>query len=205
MTKSSKENKIDNLTLSESAGAELPPEEQQPPAQPAPEPDRTLQADAELTAVKADLEQERDRRLRLMAEYDNYRRRTQTEFQQMAFTAGARIIKALLPVLDDFDRLIHSASDETNSDSIREGVDLINKKLAAMLSAEQLEPLDAEGNPFDPELHEAVAEVEDSSLPAGTVVTEIQKGYRLAGRIIRHSKVMVSRAPAPIQEEPDVG
>ena len=205
MSKISKENKVGNLTLSESAGMESPSEEQQPPAQPAPEPDRTLQADAELTAVKADLEQERDRRLRLMAEYDNYRRRTQTEFQQMAFTAGARIIKALLPVLDDFDRLIHSASDETNSDSIREGVDLINKKLAAMLSAEQLEPLDAEGNPFDPELHEAVAEVEDSSLPAGTVVTEIQKGYRLAGRIIRHSKVMVSRAPAPIQEEPDVG
>lgn len=174
---------------------------EQPTPAPAPEEStrrvrvKKIIAELEQTVAKqnARLEQERDRMLRLAAEYDNYRRRTQNEYRLMLQTAGERIITALLPVLDDFDRMLNAPASDV--ESIRQGAGLIQRKLMTALQNEGLAVLTVVGQPFDPQFCDAVAETPDPEKPVGTVVTEVEKGYRLGDKIIRHAKVVVSRAP----------
>jgi len=148
-----------------------------------------------IAALKVELEQEVDRRLRVMAEYENYRRRTQAEFGQMIQEAGERIIRQLLPVMDDFERLFNNELPEGELEALRRGVELIYKKLDAVLAAEGLQPIAVLNQQFDADIHEAVAQVDDPSHPAGTVVAEVEKGYRLGDKIIRHPRVIVSNVP----------
>jgi len=163
--------------------------------------------------LKAEVESERDKRLRLLAEYDNYRRRTQSEYGQIIKSAGERIILKLLPALDDFGRFfahhpipVERASRPLEQESANEtggtpvlpilqAVELIQRKMIAILESEGLAPIDSVGQPFDAELHDAVAQVPHPEAVEGTVVAEAEKGYRLGDKIIRHAKVVISKAP----------
>ena len=156
---------------------------------------RSVELEKQIAALKAELEREVDRRLRVTAEYENYRRRTQTEFGQLIQGAGERIIKRLLPILDDFERLFNNDPSEVEAEALRRGAELIYKKLESTLSTEGLQPMDALHQQFDAEVHEAVAQMDDSHHPAGMVVAEVEKGYRLGDKIIRHPRVVVSREP----------
>lgn len=148
-----------------------------------------------LEALRRELEQERDAKLRWMAECENLRRRTQAEFQRIIEGASERIISQLLPVLDDFERLFDHPPEAVSPEALQQGVELIYRKLGAVLATEGLEPIDARDKPFDVDLHDAVASIEEPSLPPGTVISEVEKGYRLGGKVIRHARVMVSRQP----------
>ena len=143
--------------------------------------------------LREQIHQEQDKRVRLLAEYDNYRKRTQSEFAQLITSANTRLIRQLLPVLDDFDRVFDHNNKDFDDSSIVQGVEMIYRKLQSAMESEGLKAINAIDTPFNAELHEAVAEIEDNEKPAGIVINEIEKGYLLGNSIIRHAKVVVSK------------
>jgi len=152
-----------------------------------------VKVEDEIQDINAQLRQEQDKRVRLLAEYDNYRKRTQNEFAQLIVSANARLIKQLLPVLDDFDRLFNQDNRDLDNSSILQGVEMIYRKLQSSMEAEGLKAINALDAPFNAELHEAIAQIEDNEKPVGTVINEVEKGYLLGNNIIRHAKVVVSK------------
>lgn len=156
-----------------------------------------------LEELKVELEAEQEKRLRALADWDNYRRRTQHEFEQIIKGAGERLIKQMLPVIDDFERLFDQDTSKVDNSTLLQGVELIYKKVWTALTAEGLEPTEALDKPFDAELHEAMAQIEDPSKPSFTVINEVEKGYRLGDKIIRHAKVIVSVVPETEKENTD--
>ena len=133
-----------------------------------------------------------DKYLRLFSDFDNYRKRTAKERIELAKTAGEDFFKAILPVLDDFDRAL-KAIEKTDTDAaLKDGVKLIHNKLNGILQQKGLQRMEAIGKEFDVELHEAVTNIPapDPSL-TGKVVDEAESGYLLNGKVIRHAKVIV--------------
>jgi molecular chaperone GrpE len=158
----------------------------------------TDQSDApveeKLNALQEENDELRDKYLRLAAEFNNYKRRMVKEKMDMMNNAAQDTMSALLPVLDDFDRARKAADQNDKGDLFAEGIGLVYKKLYNTLKQKGLEPMDSEGQPFDPELHEALTEI---PAPAedlkGKVVDIIERGYTLNGKIIRHAKVVVGK------------
>ena len=144
----------------------------------------------------ADLE---DRLLRAAAEFDNYKKRSAARFEQMNRSAGSEILLEFLEVVDSFERGLEHANDETDRESMRQGMELIYNQLTSILSKHDVTPIEAIGKPFDPNLHEALMYVESEDYPEGTVAVEVKKGYRRGSRVLRHSKVGVSKGKAEEQ------
>lgn len=150
-----------------------------------------------------------DRHLRLRADFENYRRRMAKEMEENRLRAEERLIGELLPVLDNLDRALgEPAAAPAPQDPFREGVRMIRRQLLETLERAGLAPVEAEGNPFDPSVHEAVTREEREDLPAGTVVEEMLRGYTFHGRLLRPSMVKVSFRAEPegaTSAEPDSG
>lgn len=127
---------------------------------------------------------------RLQADFDNFRRRTQREKEEFVQTAEASLVETLLPVIDNFERATQASSGD--EDAFREGIEMIVKQMHKILCDAGLEPIEAVGNPFDPNLHQAVTMVEDDDCQENTVVEELQKGYLFAGKVLRPAAVKVS-------------
>lgn len=144
--------------------------------------------------LKAEFDGLKEKYLRLYAEFDNYKKRTIKEKLDLMRTAAEDTLSALLPVLDDFDRAKKTADDEESPETFSTGVELVYHKLYSVLNAHGLHAMESDGQPFDPELHEAVTEipVEDKEMK-GRVVDTIEKGYFLNDKIIRHAKVVVGK------------
>lgn len=155
------------------------------------------EADASLSELeKKDLEIQalNDKFLRLYSEFDNFRRRTQKEKLELYETAGEEIFKSLLPVMDDFERAKKSMDEKQDYKSLKEGVDLIYNKLKSVFKANGAEALDAVGEEFDSEIHEAITQVPaPSKKMKGKVVDEVEKGYKLKNKVIRFAKVVVGQ------------
>jgi molecular chaperone GrpE len=134
------------------------------------------------------------RHLRLRADFDNFRRRAEREAAELRERAAEGLVRELLPIVDNLARALVAATDTASS--FREGVALIQRQLAEVLEREGLEPLAVMGEPFDPNLHEAVGRQESADLPPDRVVVEVRKGYRFRGRLLRPAQVMVTVAPA---------
>jgi len=145
----------------------------------------------ELEQAKAKAEDYYDGMQRLKAEFDNFRRRTQKEKEEIAKYAAERIITSLLPVIDNFERAIDSIDKNKDFDSFSQGVSLIFRQLYKVLEDEGLKAIEAVGQQFDPNLHEALMK-EESDLGENIVLEEFQKGYYLKDKVIRFSKVKVS-------------
>jgi molecular chaperone GrpE len=135
-----------------------------------------------------------DKLLRKQAEFENFRKRGEREMQEAYVRARADLLTDLLPVLDNFDLAVQHA-DTTNPDAVREGVHLIHKQLFDSLFRLGLEPIEADGQPFDPELHEAVATEPTDEAPDHTVLVVLQRGYRLGDRMLRPARVKVAVTP----------
>jgi molecular chaperone GrpE len=135
-----------------------------------------------------------DRMLRLAAEFDNYKKRTAREFEQLVKRANENLIFHLVEVLDNFERALNSAKSAKDFDAFHQGVELIYQHLRDLLAREGLEPIEAVGKAFDPHQHEAVLQVEDQQHPQETVVNEIQRGYMLGEKLLRPARVVVSKA-----------
>lgn len=144
-----------------------------------------------------ELEKERDELkdhlLRKAAEFENYKRRTENEYSQLLINANAELFTELLPVFDDLERSISSAKDTKDFDGLLVGVELIWKNFSKLFEKYGVKPIVAIGEEFDPEIHEALLQVESDEYPSGTIVDEHLKGYVMNGRVLRHSQVLVSK------------
>lgn len=136
----------------------------------------------------------KDKYLRLYAEFDNFKRRTIKEKFDMMRTAAQDTLTALLPVLDDFDRAKKIAEDESTTEVLSEGVQLVYHKLYSVLKQKGLEPMESTGETFDPELHEAITEIPaPTEEMKGKIIDTIETGYKLGDKIIRHAKVVTGK------------
>ncbi|MDE6192281.1 MAG: nucleotide exchange factor GrpE [Muribaculum sp.] len=149
----------------------------------------------ELEDTKAQLEKEKKEYLFLMAEFDNFRKRTLKEKSELIKNGGESAMKGLLPIIDDFERSIQAINESSDASSIKEGVELIYNKFVKYLEQNGVTPVDSEkGTDFDTELHEAVTlfPAGDDALK-GKVIDTVQKGYKLHDKVIRHAKVVVGQ------------
>lgn len=144
------------------------------------------------TKTEAELADLKDKYLRLAAEFENYKRRTTKERADLFKTANQELMVALLPVLDDFDRARHHTKDTEDAAAVRESVDIIYNKLGKTLNQKGLVTMEAKGGDFDPELHEAITQIPAPSEDLkGKIVDEVEKGYYLGDKVIRHAKVVL--------------
>lgn len=148
--------------------------------------------DAKLAALERLAEENQNRYLRAQADFDNFRRRTLKEKEELAQYATAKLIGGLLPVLDNFQRALQTSGDAAQSDSFAKGVDMIYRQLFQVLESEGLKPMEPVGQPFDPEHHQAIMQVETDEYEEGIVVEVMQPGYWLKDKVIRPAMVKVS-------------
>ena len=145
--------------------------------------------DKQIEDLTAQLDELRKRNL---AEFENFRKRTEKEKSTM-FDMGAKsVVEKLLPIIDNFERGFAGLSEEQMSDPFVSGMDMVYKQLVKALADMGVEPIEAIGKPFDPNLHNAVMHVEDENLGENTVAQEFQKGYLYHGSVVRHSMVQVA-------------
>jgi molecular chaperone GrpE len=149
-------------------------------------------ASAELEKLRAESEEYQQRLLRTQADFDNFRRRTVKEKEELGKYASAKLITELLPVIDNFERALSSAGESTDASSYTKGVEMIFRQLEGVLKAEGLTPMEAEGQPFNPEFHQAIMQVESDEHEEGVVVEVVQKGYLLKDKVLRPAMVKVS-------------
>jgi molecular chaperone GrpE len=151
----------------------------------------------EVAALQQEKAQLEDRWLRLQADFENHRKRTLREKQEALSYGHELVVKDLLPVVDNLERAIEHASASSGADfeGMLQGVELVRRELLAVLAKHGVSPIEAEGEVFDPNLHEALAQMEDDRVPAGRIGRMLQKGYRLRDRLLRPARVMVSKGP----------
>lgn len=167
------------------------PEDIQEPAVPEKETPETQAgtAEAETEALKQTLAEQEDKFLRLCAEYDNFRKRTQKEKDAIYSDATANAVKALLPVYDNLERALKQ---ETADEAYKKGVEMTMAGLLKALESLGVTQIDAAGQPFDPNIHNAVMHVEDESLGENTVAEVFQAGFMLGDKVIRFAMVKVA-------------
>jgi molecular chaperone GrpE len=150
--------------------------------------------DSELDKANAALAESKDKYLRLVAEFENFRRRNAKERMELIQTAGKDLMQSLLVVLDDMDRASKQMETSEEVATIKEGVSLVFNKLRNTLQQKGLKKMESAEQAFDPELHEAITEIPaPSSSLKGKVVDEVEPGYYLNDKLIRHAKVVVGK------------
>ncbi len=149
--------------------------------------------DAEkLEAANEEIAQLKDKYLRQVAEFDNYRKRTLKEKTELILNGGEKVLSALLPILDDFDRAIANIQKSDDVNALKEGVELIAGKLNKTLASQGLQKMDTIGKPFDTDYHEAIALVPAQDEDKKNLVMDcVQPGYMLNDKVLRHAKVVV--------------
>lgn len=147
---------------------------------------------SELEQARVQAEENYQRLLRVQADFDNFRRRARAEKEDFAKYASVKLIEQLLPIVDNFDRALSSSKETKDFDALVKGLDMTYRGLDQVLSAEGLKPIEAVGQPFNPEFHQAVMQVESEDHEEGIVVEELQKGYILKDKVIRPAMVKVS-------------
>jgi len=148
---------------------------------------------AENKKLKEDKSNLKDQLLRKTAEFDNYKKRTERDFYDRVLNANEKLISEILPILDDMERSIDHAKTSEDVNSLLEGVELITKKLFGVLEKQGLQKMEAKGQEFDPEKHEALMQIEKQDVESGIIVEEHLKGYSLNDKVVRHAQVIVSK------------
>lgn len=174
----------------------------QSPAQ-LPQPSQIEQLEAKIAELEKNLSFYKDQFLRKMAEFDNYKKRMDAEYVNFIKFANETFIEKLLPVIDDFERSLKAIEEysarENNktkeNQSLFKGVELIYHKLLKVLESHGVTRMEVLNKPFDPNLHDALMQVESKDQPHHTVIQEVEKGYLLHDKVIRHAKVIVSSLP----------
>ena len=146
-------------------------------------------AKSELEKLQAAVQEKEERALRLQADFENFRRRTAKEKEELSAVVTQGILKDMLPLLDNFERAM--AAEAKDIDSFKQGVEMIFKQFGEILVKNGLEHIEVEGAKFDPNYHQAVMRVENPDLEDETIAQELQKGYMVKGRVIRPSMVQV--------------
>jgi molecular chaperone GrpE len=144
---------------------------------------------SELDSKKQELEELTDRYKRVMAEFENYKKRAQKDKETLYGRTLSDVIEIILPVLDNLE---NAAKAETQDTSYKQGVEMVLKQFKEVLATRGVEEIKAVGETFDPSLHEAVSSVDDPSVESQKIVQEYRKGYRFGSKVIRHSMVVVN-------------
>ena len=154
-------------------------------------------ADSEdaMSGLQADLDRFRDLALRSQADFENYKKRAAREKDNAVKYANSALLQQLVSILDNFELGLAAAKTHGDESPIYSGMVLVQKQLNDLLAENGLEPIEAEGNKFDPNLHEAIAH-EPNVSPEGTVIRQARRGYRLKDRLLRPARVVVSSGPA---------
>lgn len=155
---------------------------------------QTSELNMKIEQLTSELNDLKDKYLRAMAEFDNYKKRKERDFVDIIERANRELCLELLPVIDDFERSLNLSSAKKTYKSLRNGIELIYQKFLAILKKQGVEPIEAIGQPFDPQLHEAIFQVADQAKPADSVVAEATKGYRFKDKVLRFSKVVVNKS-----------
>jgi molecular chaperone GrpE len=145
------------------------------------------------TRMRDELAQSQDRLLRLRAEFDNYRRRTQQDTLRLREQAVERVVLTLLPALDDLERVARPAAGPADLDSVRRGLDLVLAKFHAQLEQVDVRAFESRGQLFDPARHEALTTLRDENQAEDMVLDELVRGYRRGEAVIRHAQVVVNK------------
>ena len=148
---------------------------------------------AEVTRLKEELRREHDMHLRALADFDNYRKRVERDRSAMARSEKRELLRSLLEILDNFDRAFSHLGDAPSS--MAQGVQLLQRQFVALLEAQGVVPFKTVGETFNPELHEAIGTVESADAEPGTIVEELQRGYRWGDEVIRPARVRVASGP----------
>ena len=154
--------------------------------------EETVELSAAEQKLTAELEDLNQRFLRVAADFDNYKRRTQVEKEDLAKYSTAKLIGELLPVLDNFELALKNPGESADAQNLHKGVEMIYRQLMQALEQEGMKKIEAVGQPFDPNLHEAIMQVADDTVAEDTVVEELRAGYMVKDRVIRASMVKVS-------------
>lgn len=177
--------------------ADVPASTEQPAA--AASPDERIAA---LEAEKADL---KDRMLRIAAEFENWKKRARKEQTDNEAKVREAVLRDMLEVIDNLDRATAATGGATDLQSVQQGIALVLRLFAQKLERYDIKPVEAKGKPFDPRLHEAISQAPSAEVPPGTVLNELQKGYKVGERLLRPAAVVVAIAPpsAASQAKPD--
>jgi len=150
----------------------------------------------EYEALVAETARSREQYLLAVADFENFRKRVEREKEDIVCFANENLIHELLPILDNLQRALSMELDQAGVDSILEGVRMVSTQFQLVLGACGLEPVEAVGGPFNPQHHEAVGVLPSAEHDEGTVISELQKGYKLRGKILRPSMVHVAGQPS---------
>lgn len=158
----------------------------------------TPEAWATLQAKAAKAEEHWNNLLRTTADFENFKKRATRERQDALKFATEGLLEKLIPVLDNFEMALQAANQagSASADSLRTGVNMIHQQLKAVIVEAGLTEINAQGQPFDPNFHEAVSQQETTEVPDGHVVQQLRKGYRLRERLVRPATVIVAKSPA---------
>ncbi len=146
-----------------------------------------------MAELKAEIEANKDRILRISAEFENYKRRSAKEMSDFKKFANETLFKRLLTVVDNLERAISSGKECSDAESLLKGIKMTHKEIMKFFETFNVKPVKAQGKPFDPAFHQAVSQQESDDYPDNTVINELQKGYTLHDRLIRPSMVVVSK------------
>ena len=146
-----------------------------------------------IVSLKKQVDEYKDKHLRLYADFDNFKKRNAKERLDLILTAGKDVIQDMLPILDDFERATKALENTTDVAAVKEGMKLIQTKLIKTLEAKGLKPIEAVGKDFNVEQCEAITEIQAAPEMAGKVIDEVEKGYYLNDKIIRFAKVVVGK------------
>jgi len=171
-------------------GEELKPETDIPAELP-----EATESVLQIEDLQKQVDQYKDLLLRKAAEFDNYRRRIESETSNIVKYAAESLVEDLLPVLDDFERSLKHMKENKENDALVKGIELIYQKLIKVLEARGVKPFDTVGKEFNVDYHDALLQIPSSDVPNHTILEEVEKGYTLNDKVIRHAKVVVSSVP----------
>ena len=154
------------------------------------------EAEDPMAGLQADLDRFRDLALRSQADFENYKKRAAREKEEAINYANKSLLQRLVAILDNFELGLAAAREQGEQSPIYAGMVLVQKQLNDLLSENGLQPVEAEGKPFDPNLHEAIAHEASDHVPEGTVLRQARRGYRFKDRLLRPANVVVSSGPA---------
>jgi molecular chaperone GrpE len=154
------------------------------------------EAEDPMAGLQADLDRFRDLALRSQADFENYKKRSAREKEEAIKYANSSLLERLVGIIDNFELGLAAAKEQAADSPIYSGMVLVQKQLNDLLAENGLQPIEAEGKTFDPNLHEAIAHERSDQIPEGIVLCQARRGYRFKDRLLRPSRVVVSSGPA---------
>jgi molecular chaperone GrpE len=190
------ENELENNN--NGSGEELKPEVGVPPELP-----EATESALQMEELQKQVDQYKDLLLRKAAEFDNYKRRIESETTNILKYATESLVEDLLPVLDDFERSLKHRKESKDNDALVKGIELIYQKLVKVLEGRGVKTFDTVGKEFSVEYHDALMQIPRSDVSHHTILEEVEKGYTLNDKVIRHAKVVVSSTPDEVPSGTD--